>query len=120
MLAPVAAAVALGAWDPARNGGPPLCVFKACTGVNCPGCGLTRALGSLLRGRGHDAVTHHPLAPLLLVELVALWILAVARRAGRVPRLDRNIGRVLLVANAALLFGVWAARFSTGSWGALS
>jgi hypothetical protein len=50
--------------DPA--GGPTICPFKAWTGLDCPGCGATRAAHQLLNG--------HLLAAL---DLNAMFVLAV-------------------------------------------
>lgn len=38
-----------------------LCVFRLVTGFPCPGCGMTRALVSLLRGDIPAALGFHPL-----------------------------------------------------------
>jgi hypothetical protein len=115
LVAPAVAAATLAAWDPARNGGPPLCPLRACTGISCPACGLTRAIGALLHGRWHEAVTLHPLAPLVLFELAAIWMLTLARRAGRARPLQGSTASALLAANAVLFLVVWAVRLGTGS-----
>ena len=39
----------------------PRCVFKASTGLDCPGCGLTRASHAVLHGRFADAWRLNPL-----------------------------------------------------------
>ncbi len=114
LVVPAALAGGLALWDPARHGGPPLCPFRAITGHSCPGCGLTRSAGAFLRGRWHEALTLHPLGPLLLVEVAVACIAYVVlgpRLRGRMPSW---LGPTLLVANAFALFAVWAVRSSTG------
>jgi hypothetical protein len=115
LAAPVLAAGAIAWWDPARTGGPPLCPLRACTGVSCPGCGLTRAAGSLLRGRVHDAVTLQPLIPLLAVEVAVAWAYLALRPVRRVPAVPRAALTSLVWVNAAALLAVWAWRLRTGS-----
>lgn len=52
---------------------PPLCPFKTFTGLDCPGCGITRSLIYAFHGRFHDAYMMHmwgvPLALLLFVQI---------------------------------------------------
>ncbi|HEX4999399.1 MAG TPA: DUF2752 domain-containing protein [Terriglobia bacterium] len=55
MWLPLSAAAAGGAailflFDPARHDFYPFCFFKATTGLDCPGCGMLRALHQLLHG----------------------------------------------------------------------
>ena len=38
-----------------------LCVFRAVTGLPCPGCGLTHAASSLLRGEVVESLLYHAL-----------------------------------------------------------
>jgi hypothetical protein len=46
--------------------GPDLCLFHRYFGIDCPGCGMGRALILLLQGRFRDAWAMHPFAPLVL------------------------------------------------------
>lgn len=39
------------------------CVFYTCLGIYCPGCGGTRAVAALLRGRFLESVWYHPIVP---------------------------------------------------------
>jgi len=39
-------------------------------GVDCPGCGMTRALSHLVRGHGVAALQSHPFSPLVLIYLI--------------------------------------------------
>jgi hypothetical protein len=121
----VAAGVA--AWDPARHGGPTLCPIRALTGVPCPGCGLTRATGALLRGRWGDAIDLHPLILLAALQLAIVWglvVLAFARGAlprpvGQHVRVARRppawVMPAVLALNAIAFVSVWAVRLSIGS-----
>jgi hypothetical protein len=50
----------------------PVCVFHALTGLNCPGCGMTRSLYALLHGNLRLAVKDNALFILALAAL-AVW-----------------------------------------------
>jgi hypothetical protein len=49
-----------------------LCPFHWLTGLDCPLCGLTRALFALAKGRLRDALHFNALAPLAALMLAAL------------------------------------------------
>ena len=99
------------------------CPWAALLGLPCPGCGLTRAAGLLLRGDLRGAVQLHPLSPLLVPLVAAALLDAVleplspAQPAAARARLRRCVERWQGPAAWALLLivlGVWLARF----WGA--
>ncbi|HEX7096338.1 MAG TPA: DUF2752 domain-containing protein [Acidimicrobiales bacterium] len=114
LVGPPIAAVAIGVWDPDRSGGPPLCPLRACTGIACPGCGLTRATGALLRGRAGDAMHVHPFAVALVTQAALLWLLVLAGR-GRLPAwLPQRVIVAMVTLNAVALVGIWALRLWTG------
>ncbi|WP_317038930.1 DUF2752 domain-containing protein [Prevotella intermedia] len=46
-------------YDPIRSIWLPKCPFKLVTGLQCPGCGLQRALHALLQGRFLDAIHYN-------------------------------------------------------------
>jgi hypothetical protein len=67
-------AVYVFAFEPGKTGIFPPCVFRQLTGLQCPGCGSTRALHQLLHGHFVAAFTLNPLfviaIPLLLYVLL--------------------------------------------------
>jgi hypothetical protein len=92
--------VALRAVDP--SGGPTICPFKAWTGLDCPGCGATRAAHQLLNGHVLAALDLNAMF-VLAVPLLAWWALAGLLRAWdgpalRVPRLSPTVLRVAILA----------------------
>ncbi len=60
-LAILAVIAVLFAFDPGQYGFYPRCMFKAQTGLDCPGCGGLRAMHQLLHGHVAAAFTLNPL-----------------------------------------------------------
>lgn len=58
----------------------PPCPFNAVTGLDCPGCGGTRVVGSLLHGDLPSALGYNALAVLLVPFFLWLWGAWVAGR----------------------------------------
>jgi hypothetical protein len=52
-------------FDPSLHGFYPRCAFHALTGLECPGCGGTRALHQLLHGRFAEAYRLNPMLLLM-------------------------------------------------------
>ncbi len=75
-----AGCVALALVDPA--GGPPICPFKAMTGLDCPGCGGTRAVHQLLNGQLMAALDLNVLAVLVLPLLAWAAFVSLTRGFG--------------------------------------
>jgi hypothetical protein len=88
------------------------CPFHRLTGLDCPGCGMTRAGAAMLTGDFRQALAHHPLAPAL--ALVAALMAAAAvmpapwreRLAAAVGRVERQFPVVAVFLLAFLAFGV--------------
>ena len=59
-------------FNPATHGFYPVCLFRALTGLYCPGCGGTRAVYQLLHGHVLLALRDNALFVLALVAL-AVW-----------------------------------------------
>jgi hypothetical protein len=111
---PFVAAIALAAAEPSDNA-PTICGFANCTGVACPGCGMIRASGHLLRGHFGEAMRYHPLVPLILLELFAAWTIWAAHQAGWIRWRHHRWVDVVIGGTAALLIVVWIIRLATGT-----
>jgi len=102
----LAGCLVLRAVDP--TGGPTICPFKAWTGLDCPGCGATRAAHQLLNGHVLAAMDLN-LVFVLAAPLVLWWLgtwLVDALGGRRLPGL-RPSPTVLRVAVVVLvLFGI--------------
>jgi hypothetical protein len=76
-----AAAAYLFIFEPGKSGFFPICLFRALTGLTCPGCGSTRAMHHLLHGHFLEAFELNPLLliglPFLLFALVRYSVFAV-------------------------------------------
>ncbi|MDY6834005.1 MAG: DUF2752 domain-containing protein [Chloroflexota bacterium] len=62
----VLAAVFVASWFWAWSG-PGLCIFHHLTGLDCPGCGMTRAFHALSHGNPGEAWTYNIFSPFLFV-----------------------------------------------------
>ena len=90
--------------------GPTLCPFARCTGLACPGCGMTRAVAALLRGDLSRSWDRHPLAGIVALEVMAAWWWLRKRQS--LPGLVVKAGVAL---NAAAFLAVWVWRFVNGA-----
>ena len=117
-LAPVAAGLAVAGTLVAAAGsddGVALCPFRWCTGGYCPGCGATRAANRLAHGDLQSSWSHHPWVLLAMAQVVVVAVVAAGLASTRRRRLLRRIAIPLVVANTALLIGIWVVRLSAGS-----
>ena len=92
--------------DPA--GGPPLCPFKAMTGLDCPGCGMTRAAHQLLSGHLTAALDLNVLVVVVL-PLLAWWGFASLTRAfggSRLPTVTLSRAWLVTAVVVVAVFGV--------------
>jgi hypothetical protein len=92
----LAAAAALGGWALLANPYKAFlsipCPFHAATGLDCPGCGLQRAVWSLLHGDVHAALRANALVivilPLVLVavgQTLRQWVTGIAPPRRELP-----------------------------------
>jgi uncharacterized protein (DUF983 family) len=98
------------------SGGPATCLVRICTGVACPGCGMSRAFVALLSGDVSGSIAAHPLGVVLAVEALAVIVLVMARHRPMVGGLwtPRTLDAALL-AHVPLLVAMWLVRLATGT-----
>ncbi|MBR2460441.1 MAG: DUF2752 domain-containing protein [Clostridia bacterium] len=89
-----------------RNGG--LCLLLGTTGIPCPGCGLTRATLSALRGDIATAFAYHPLffAPYVMI---GMWLVS-SRFSGM-----KKAAFITVIVLAAAMIVCWIIRL-IGGW----
>ena len=78
------------------------CPIKYVSGISCAGCGMTRALMSVLNGRFAAAFTYHPLWVALPLWLAALAVAHFMKKS--------TLFNVALWSGAALFIAVWIIR----------
>jgi hypothetical protein len=87
-----------------------VCVFKATTGLPCPTCGSTRALGRLAHFDWTGALAMNPLATAGFV-ILAFWALAdlslLPRGRALAVEVGRPLGRVLRFAAMSAFLVNW-------------
>jgi len=111
LAAVLGAAAFLGLYGAFLAGGP--CGFKVLTGAPCPGCGMTRSVGALLRGDLAASLRFHPLGLASAAAFAAALGLGAAEAASGRPHLRdaaRRAGLRLALAAVVLLGGIWVAR----------
>ena len=66
----------------------PGCYFRELTGMDCPGCGLTRSVHALLTGDPVRALNHNVLAAVIFPVMLYAYIAWTAQSMGvRLPQL---------------------------------
>lgn len=95
--------------------GEPVCALRHLAGLDCPTCGLTRALGSLARGGWREALALHPWAPALALQAAAAWALWGAWLGGRLRARPDRWCPAALAANLAALALLWLVRVAAGT-----
>lgn len=84
IAAATAGAFAVGYFDPTTAGFFPVCPFHALTGLNCPGCGLTRGFHALLNGDIVTALHFNLMLPVYILFfsylLISLFLILLRGR----------------------------------------
>jgi hypothetical protein len=94
-----------------------LCVFKGLTGLPCPTCGSTRALGRLAALDFRGALAMNPFATLVAVVLAA-WAVAdlalLPRRQALALEVSPRLGFALRVGALVLFLANWVYLLAAG------
>ncbi len=101
-----ALSVAYYAVDPASAEFAPRCVFKAVTGLDCPGCGSQRMFHALLHGDITGAWAYNPFL-LLMLPVLALLAYSAATRT-RHPRLYARLNSPFMITTLFILLVGWS------------
>ncbi|MDD5138692.1 MAG: DUF2752 domain-containing protein [Verrucomicrobiales bacterium] len=107
-----ATAIGVGAtiffFNPGTHAFYPVCIFHSLTGLNCPGCGMTRALHGLLHGNLMLALKDNALFVASLAAAAA-WSVRIAVRKMRNQPVNLKIPAkfLWLLLVLAILFGVF-------------
>jgi hypothetical protein len=89
----------------------PGCFFRKATGLDCPGCGMTRASYAMLHGRIGDAFAFNPVGMIILpLALIGLGIEVLGWVRGKPLPLRLNPGRWGATIIAVVLIGWWVVR----------
>jgi hypothetical protein len=96
---------------------PESCWFKRLTGMDCPGCGLTRSVVCLVHGNFWDAWRFNPGGYLFLAVLAAQVPYRIAQiwriRRGRSPWRAADIASAIVCCGTLILFIQWVCKW----WG---
>ena len=86
----------------------PACPFKTLTGLDCPGCGVTRAGYSITHGDILAAIDHNALVVFGPIIAVTLWL--VATRTEWLPKLGNFIKNKPTMTFVSVTAAFWIAR----------
>ncbi|MEA3215945.1 MAG: hypothetical protein QOJ19_2101, partial [Acidimicrobiia bacterium] len=100
LAAGVAACVIVGLSGSYQGVMPP-CPFKTATGLDCPGCGLTRGLRQLSHGHPLSALDHNVLLAAIVPLTAWAWLAWAGAPIPRVPRLSGRDSWILVLGLAA-------------------
>jgi hypothetical protein len=97
--------------ETAGAGWMPGCFFRKTTGLECPGCGMTRATYAFLHGRFIDAFLFNPVGMILLpLALIGLSLETWAWVMNRPPVFRLRLGRWGATIIATVMIVWWVGR----------
>jgi len=100
-------------FNPGRDPFTPACSFYGTTGLYCPGCGMTRALHSIMNGHFGEAFSYNPLWPffaLLILGSLCLWFYFLLTGKNSFNPVNRFLAKhpcyCIITAAAVILFWI--------------
>ena len=85
----------------------PKCLFKVATGLQCPGCGIQRALHALLQGRFSEAIHYNYFLLFSGPYILSFGVRALLPQGAYKDNLSKVIEDKRLVWLYIILFIVW-------------
>jgi hypothetical protein len=85
----------------------PPCYFKKITGMNCPGCGGTRSVQSLLHLDIWHSIWYNPVVFILIVTLAVLYVrfvLNLFKKTYTPPKYDFSVAVAYIIGAVAVGF----------------
>ncbi len=101
---------------------PTVCTMKRFTGLDCPGCGLTRCFVSMSRGEISQAFGYHPVGVAIFFVVVAQLPyrgLQLRRLARGKPEIRAGSPWGLPIVMLAAMFAQWLIAIGVSVWGRL-
>lgn len=114
LAAPIVGVAVLATVTPSDHG-VRICPFALCTGMACPGCGMTRAASMLLHGDVGRALAYHPLLPLIGAQIVVGWGWFLLWKMGFVSAIKTRTLNWALSVTALALVVTWVVRMASGT-----
>jgi hypothetical protein len=85
----------------------PTCYFKEATGMNCPGCGGTRSVQSLLHLDIWHSLWYNPVVFILIITLAVLYVrfvLNLFKKTYTPPKYDFSVAVAYIIGAVAVIF----------------
>ena len=87
------------------------CTFHRFTHIDCPFCGMSRSMISLLHGQYSGSFLYHPLGPCLAVGFLCFSVaVCVAACRGATPIIETRVFSFLLLTVVIASVSLWGAR----------
>jgi hypothetical protein len=89
------------------------CGFKELTGYECPTCGMSRSIYSLISLNIADSIKYNPLGILLVLGLFALLIKFAAELISRkeiIVPVTKSSRKLIIISFVLLVFSTWILR----------
>jgi hypothetical protein len=61
------------------------------------------------------ALTHHPLVPIVVIQLLGAWVWFLLRRSGKVKPMSNRTLNIVLIGTGVALLAVWVLRMAAGT-----
>jgi hypothetical protein len=90
---------------------PNVCIFRATTGLPCPGCGLTRSIVVAAHGHMAASISHHRLGLLTLIYVILQFVfnlsyISISKWRGSLYRYIKLLHKGMIIL-AVLFFLNW-------------